>query len=165
MCDVLNRLATEADLHAINAIYNHYVLHSACTYQLEPDSAADRRAWFDRHGHSHPVIVAEQRGDIVGWGSLSPFRAAAGYRHSVENSVYVRHDCHSRGIGGTLLRELIGLSRQLGHHTIIAIIDAEQAASIALHAKHGFREVARLREVGHKFDRWQDVVYMQLMLM
>ena len=78
--------------------------------------------------------------------------------------MYVRHDCHQRGIGGNLLKDLIDLSPELGHRTIIAIIDAEQAASIALHAKFGFRQVAHLCQVGYKFDRWLDVVYMQLML-
>jgi phosphinothricin acetyltransferase len=82
----------------------------------------------------------------------------------VENSVYVRHDLHRRGIGGALLTDLVERGRSIGHHTIIALIAAEQAASVALHRKAGFTEVAHLREVGFKFGRWLDVVYLQLML-
>ena len=162
MSDVVIRPATAADLGAINDIYNHYVLHSTCTYQTEPEKIETRRAWFDRHGERHPVIVAERAGEVVGWGSLSPFQARAAYANTVENSVYVRHDLRRAGIGGRLLAELITIAKRLGHHTIIAGIDADQAGSVAVHARHGFVKVAHLKEVGHKFDRWLDVVYMQL---
>lgn len=158
------RQATAADLAAVNAIYNHYVLHSTCTYQTEPETAEDRRAWFDRHEPQHPILVAEVDGEVLGWGSLSPFHARAAYCHTVENSIYVRHDLHQQGIGTALLKELIERATKIGHHTIIGIIDGQQTASIALHAKHGFVEVAHLRQVGFKFGQWLDVVYMQLML-
>ena len=158
------RLATALDLPSINAIYNHYVLHSTCTYQTEPETPDARAAWFAGRGAAHPVTVAEVDGEVVGWGSLSMFHTRAAYARTVENSVYVRHDRQRRGIGRALLLDLIGRARGLGHHTIIAGISAEQAPSIALHAAAGFVEVGRLREVGHKFDRWLDVVYLQLML-
>lgn len=162
--DITIRPATVADLEAINAIYNHYVLHSTCTYQTEPETAADRRAWFDHHGPMHPVVVAEAAGEVLGWGSLSPFHPRAAYRHTVENSVYVRHDAHRRGIGGGLLGHLILLAQEIGHHAIIGGIDGQQAASLALHAKYGFVQVGQLREVGFKFGRWLDVFYVQRML-
>jgi L-amino acid N-acyltransferase len=158
------RLATESDLRAINDIYNHYVTRSTCTYQTEPETIEDRAKWFAAHGKAHPITVAERDGEIVGWASLSPFHRRAAYRHSVENSVYVRHDLHKQGIGSALLRELIDRASALEHHTIIALIDASQAGSIALHDRFGFTTVAHLKEVGYKFDRWLDVVYMQLML-
>lgn len=164
MNDTSIRPATAADLDAIDAIYNHYVLHSTCTYQTEPETPEDRRAWFDRHGPQHPVVVAEARGEVVGWGSLSAYHARAAYCHTVENSVYVRHDALRRGIGNALLEWLIARAKTIGHHTIIAGIDTEQAASIAFHARHGFTEAGRLREVGFKFGRWLDVVYLQLLL-
>ena len=164
MGDLVIRQATVADLDTINAIYNHYVLHSTCTYQTEPETAAGRRAWFDRHGPEHPVVVADAAGEVVGWGSLSAFHARAAYRHTVENSVYVRHDLVRRGIGKTLLEHLIRQAKLIGHRTIIAGIDADQAASIAFHARHGFAEVGHLRQVGFKFGRWLDVIYMQLLL-
>jgi L-amino acid N-acyltransferase len=162
--EITIRRATVADLDAINAIYNHYVRHSTCTYQTEPETAGDRLAWFDRHGPKHPLVVAEIAGEVLGWGSLSPFHARAAYRHTVEDSVYVRHDAHRQGIGSAVLKDLIASAKELGHHTIIGGIDGEQAASIALHHRHGFAEVAHLRQVGFKFGRWLDVIYMQVML-
>lgn len=158
------RPATARDLDAVNAVYNHYVVHSTTTYQTEPETREARQAWFDSHGAKHPVTVAEVDGEILGWGSLSPFHPRAAYHRTVEDSIYVRHDARRRGIGRALLTDLIDRAIKLGHHTIIAGIDSEQAGSIALHARFGFVEVARLREVGFKFDRWLDVVYMQRML-
>ena len=158
------RLAAEADLHAINAIYNHYVHHSTCTYQEEPETFEARRAWFAAHGPRHPVTVAEIDGQVVGWGSLSPYHERAAYRHTVENSVYVAAANHRRGIGRLILADLIDRARAAGHHTIIAGIDGEQRASVALHAAAGFVEVGMFPELGFKFGRWLHVRYMQLML-
>jgi L-amino acid N-acyltransferase YncA len=158
------RAATAADLGAINDIYNHYVRHSTCTYQEKPESPAGRRRWFKHHGDNHPVIVAEVDGQVLGWGSLSPYHARSAYRHTVENSVYVHHRHHRRGIGSRLLEELITRARRAGHRAIIAGIDAGQTTSVALHAKFGFVEVGRLKQVGFKFSRWLDVVYMELLL-
>lgn len=158
------RLASAADLEAIRDIYNHYVLASTCTYQNVPDTAAERAAWFAAHDEAHPVTVAELNGRVVGWGVLSVFRGRWGYRHTVENSVYVHHELHGRGIGSALLEDLIERARGLGHHTMVAGISAEQAGSIALHHKFGFVTVGHLKEVGHKFDHWLDVVFVQKML-
>jgi L-amino acid N-acyltransferase len=82
----------------------------------------------------------------------------------VENSVYLRPDHQRRGLGTLLLRDLVARATAAGHHTILAGVDAEQPASIALHAKLGFVRVALLKEVGYKFGRWRDVIYMQLVL-
>jgi phosphinothricin acetyltransferase len=154
------RPATRGDLPAINDIYNHYVLHSTCTYQEEPSTMPEREGWFDAHGREHPVTVLELDGQVAGWGSLSRFHARSAYRFSAENSVYVHHDLHRRGIGAALLQDLLRRATELQLHTIIAGIDTEQAPSIALHRKFGFIEVARLKE----FGRWLDVIYMQKLL-
>jgi L-amino acid N-acyltransferase YncA len=158
------RLARRDDLSRINDIYNYFVGASTCTYQETPEPIDGRQAWLDRHGPQHPVTVAEADGAVVGWGSLSPFHARSAYRFTVENSVYVDPEHHRKGIGDALLVDLIARARAIGHRTIIAGIDGSQTSSIAIHAKHGFVQVARLREVGYKFNRWLDVVYMQLML-
>jgi L-amino acid N-acyltransferase YncA len=155
------RDAAAADLDAINAIYNHYVLTCTCTYQTTPAAPEDRRAWFGAHDAQHPVTVAEEDGTVVGWGALSPFHTREAYRFTAEISVYVREDRQRRGIGRKLLADLIERARTLGYHVLIAAIDGEQAGSLALHATLGFAEVGRLREVGFKFGRWLDVVYMQ----
>jgi phosphinothricin acetyltransferase len=158
------RPATVADLGAINDIYNHYVLHSTCTYQELPETMDGRRLWFGHHGEAHPVIVAELAGQVVGWGSLSAYHPRSAYRRTVENSVYVHHQYQRRGIGSTLLKELISRARDLGHHVIIAGIDAEQPASVALHAAFHFQQVGCMKQIGFKFDRWLDVIYMELLL-
>ena len=100
------RPATRADLPAINDIYNHYVVHSTCTYQETPEPIEGREAWFERHGATHPITIAEMDGAIVGWASLSPYHARSAYRFTVENSVYVDHRyqrrarrCAARGPG------------------------------------------------------------------
>ena len=161
---VVVRPATEADVAAINDIYNHYVRNSTCTYQEEPELLSARRRWFANHGEGHPVTVAQVAEQVVGWGSLSPYHARSAYRHTVENSVYVHPQHHRRGIGSALLGDLIVRARTLGHRAIIAAIDAEQAPSIALHAKWGFQKVGQLSQVGFKCGRWLDVIYMELLL-
>ena len=161
------RLATEADLPAINEIYNYYVPRSTCTYQLEPETDADRAAWFQAHPPDrYPAIVAEDglTGQVIGWGSLSPFRPRAAYKPTVELSVYIHHQHHRRGLGLRILEDLIERAKQAGYRSLIAGISADQTASIALHQRAGFKQVAYLVEAGYKFDRWLDVVYLQLML-
>ena len=158
------RLATASDLVAINDIYNHYVLHSTCTYQEEPEPIESRRTWFESHGDAHPITVATLDDRVVGWGSLSRFHARSAYRRTVENSVYIHHEMHRQGIGAAILADLIERARVIGHHTIIAGIDGEQSASMALHQKFGFQRVAHLKQLGFKFGRWLDVIYMQLMV-
>jgi L-amino acid N-acyltransferase len=162
--DLHMRDAVEADLAAINDIYNHYVASSTCTYQYEPTTAAERAAWFREHGPTHPVTVAIAGDEIVGFGALSSFRTREGYRRTVENTVYVRAGLERRGVGRALLHDLIARARTLGHHTIIAGVSGEQAASLALHRAAGFEPVAKFHEVGFKFGQWLDVVFLQLML-
>jgi phosphinothricin acetyltransferase len=166
------RLAVVADLAAINAIYNHYVACSTCTYQTQPATEEERLAWFAAHGPRYPVLVAERDADgtsgpaaagraIIGWASLSPFHPRQAYRFTVENSVYVHPEHLRQGIGRALLAELFERARALDYRTVIAIISADQAASIALHTRAGFREAGRLLKVGHKFGQWLDVMYLQ----
>ncbi|RIK74018.1 MAG: N-acetyltransferase [Planctomycetota bacterium] len=159
------RLAEGRDLAAINDIYNYYVLNCTCTYQLEPDTLDDRKVWFREHPpEKYPVVVAEQEGEVVGWGSLSRFRPRAGYAPTAEASIYIRSDCHRRGFGRALLADLIDRARTAGFHSIVGGASAEQTASIALQESLGFVRVARFVEVGYKFGRRLDVVYLQLML-
>jgi L-amino acid N-acyltransferase len=159
------RLATSADLSAISAIYNYYVLHSTCTYDLEPETLAERQRWFESHSpQKYPVIVAEFEGQIAGWGSLSKFRDRPGYDPTVEASVYVAEAFHRRGIGRALLEDLIARARTAGFHTILGGASADQLASIALQQSLGFEQVALFKEVGDKFGQRLDVVFMQLML-
>jgi phosphinothricin acetyltransferase len=152
---VVIRLATVADLQAINDIYNYYVSNSTCTFQIEPDTEADRLRWFQNRSSLHPATVAEVAGEIVGWAALSPWKSRAGYARSVEFSVYVRPGCERRGIGR---------ARMAGHHTIIGGACIEQTASLALQESLGFKRIACFQEIGYKFGSWLDVIYMQLLL-
>jgi phosphinothricin acetyltransferase len=158
------RTATVDDLEAINDIYNYYVLTSTATYQVKPEPLDARRTWFDAHDVLHPIVVAEEDSEILGWGSLSRVSVREAYDRTVENSVYIHHQHHRRGIGAAILADLVRRARESGHHTIIAGIDSEQEPSLALHERFGFERVARFREVGYKFGRWLDRIDMQLML-
>ncbi len=161
MTTTLLRLATPADLSAINDIYSYSVLYSTATYQSEPSTDAERLAWFTAHGKLHPVTVAEIEGKVVGWGSLSPYHPRAAFRHTVEESVYVHHDFHRRGLGRTILLDLLARARAIGHHRVIAAISGDQEPSLALHRALGFTSAGRLNEVGFKFGRWLDLVYLE----
>lgn len=158
------RAATGADLPVILDIYNYYVAHSTCTYQIEPDTDEKRRDWFANRGSAHPVTVAEMGGAVVAWASLSPWNPRGGYARTVEASIYVRHDLLRRGIGSALLADLIERAHALGHHAILGGVCTTQTASLALQERFGFRQVGCLREVGFKFGRWLDVALMELVL-
>jgi phosphinothricin acetyltransferase len=161
----LLRLATEDDLAAINEIYNHYVPISTCTYQLEPETMEARHKWFAHHPpEKYPVYVAEVERRVVAWGSLSKFRERAAYAPTCEASIYVHHEWHRRGLGRLLLRVLIDHAGRAGFHSIIGGVSADQTASLALQESLGFMRVAHLKEVGYKFGRRLDVIYLQLML-
>ena len=160
------RPATCDDLPGILEIYNEAVLNTTATYDYEPRTLEHRIAWFDDHTRSHyPVFVAvNEEGRIVGWSSLNRYHDRKGYQFTTENSVYVAADQRGKGIGKLLMQPLIEAARQRGVHAILAGIDAENQASIRLHASFGFVKVAHFRQVGFKFDRWLDVVYMELLL-
>ncbi len=158
------RNAGANDLIAINDIYNYYVKNSTCTYQTEPETMKERRAWFDEHDEAHPVIVAAHNDTVIGWASISKYKKREAYKPTVENSLYIHHEHLYKGIGSALLETLISQARSSGHHSIIAGISSEQGASIRLHEKYGFKKVAHLKEVGYKFDTWLDIVYYQLLL-
>ena len=158
------RPAAEADLPAINDIYNHYVLHCTSAWEDRTGDLAQRRRWFAQHGPRYPVVVAQAGDEVVGWGSLSPFHRRSGYRFTVEDSLYIRADAQGRGIGRAMLADLLGRAAELGYHSVMALISADQAPSLHLHEKFGFVRRGLLPEAGFKFGRWLSVVYMQKML-
>lgn len=160
------RSANQEDLPAILAIYNDAVLTHTCTADVEPRTLQERVAWYeDRIARDCPVFVAVDEDDqVVGWSSYGPHHPRPGYRFTVENSVYVAADRRGQGVGKLLLPPLIETARDKGLHTIVASIDGENEASIRLHAAFGFQHAGRLRQLVRKFDRWLDVVHMQLLL-
>ena len=159
------RDAAERDLPEILAIYNEVIANSTAVYAEAPVSLDDRLAWFaERQAKRYPVLVASDDGGIVGFASFGDFRAWPCYRHTVEHSVHVRADRRGRGIGRALVTLLIERAAAQGKHVLIAGIDADSKRSLRLHRDLGFEQVAHLREVGRKFDRWLDLIFMQRFL-
>jgi phosphinothricin acetyltransferase len=157
------RPAVPHDLAGINAIYNYYVAHSTCVWTTHPCSEAERLAWYQEHGPSMPVLVAEQGGRLVGWAALGSFRPAYTAAGTLEDSIYVHHDFHRQGMGTHLLQTLIEAARHAGLRSLLANISADQTPSLRLHGKFGFQPVAHLREVGQKFNQRFDAIYLQLL--
>ena len=157
------RPATRADLPGILEIYNEAVLNTTATYDYEPRTLEHRTQWFEeRQREGYPIFVAvDEAGRVVGWSALNPFHARIGYRFTSENSVYVAADARGRGVGKLLLAPLIEGAKARGLHAIIAVIDAQNEASIRLHAAFGFEKVGLFKQTGFKFNRWLDVVYME----
>lgn len=158
------RPAMRADAEAINAIQNHYVANSTATFLTEPLTLEQRYAWLDGRSPEHPVTVAVGQGTVVGWAALGEFRSRPAYRHSVEFSIYVHPERHRRGIGHALLADLVERARAAGHHALVGGCCSESTAVIAMLQAEGFSRVAHFPEVGRKFDRWLDVVFMQKLL-
>ena len=157
------RPAGAADLAAIQSIYAHHVLHGLASFEEEPPSQQEMHGRFDEIvARGLPYLVAEEAGDVLGYGYCSLYRTRSAYRYALEDSVYVREGQHRKGIGKAILRELIERCERLGYRQLIAVIgDSAQAASIGLHASLGFLRAGTLRSVGFKFDRWVDAVIMQ----
>lgn len=164
--DFYIRPAAPNDLSAILAIYNDAVLTTTATYDVEPRTLEHRIAWFEDHQRANlPIFVVVGADEqVVGWSALNRYHERFGYRFTVENSVYVATAHRGQGIGKLLMAPLIDAALERGMHSILAGIDAENAASIRLHASFGFEPVAHYKQVGHKFGRWLDVIYMQRML-
>jgi L-amino acid N-acyltransferase len=152
----------EDDLPELLAIYNDVLRTSTAIYRDEDATIDERRTWWQgRVAKGQPLLVASSGSAIVGFASYGDFRAWPGYRFSVEHSVYVRNDCRGGGIGAALMTPLIDHARAAGKHVMIAGVDADNAGSLRFHERLGFDRVAHFREVGFKFGRWLDLVFLQ----
>ena len=159
------RDAIESDLPAILAITNEAIANTTAVWNNTPATLEARTAWMrERQARGFPVLVATDGGKVLGFASFGDFRPFEGYLHTVEHSIYVAPEAQGRGVGKALLAALVERARALGKHVIVGGIEAGNTASIALHTRAGFVETGRLPEVGRKFGRWLDLVFMQLML-
>jgi phosphinothricin acetyltransferase len=160
------RRAQREDVPAILEIYNEAVLNTTATADYEPRSPESRYEWFDAHARDgYAIFVAEnERGDVVGWSSLSPYKERFGYRFSTENSIYIHPAWRGQGVGKLLMPPLIEAARERGFHAILAGISSDNEASLRLHAQFGFEKVAHFKETVYKFGHWIDVVYMEKLL-
>ncbi|MFR9793319.1 N-acetyltransferase family protein [Streptomyces sp. MB22_4] len=158
------RPACAGDAEAVRAIRNHAIEHSTALWTETPQSPAEAEAWLARHLERGSAFVAEAGGEVTGFATFAPWRELEGYRHTVEDSVYVREGRHGLGIGSTLLATLIAAAREAGHHLVIAGIEAGNGASIRLHERFGFEHAGTVREAGVKFGRRLDLTLMRLAL-
>lgn len=160
------RPATAHDLPAILEIYNEVVVHSTAVYALEPVKLEDRAAWFAaRTAAAYPVLVATSPAGVVGFASFGEFRGAwSGYRFSVEHTVHVHESWRGQGVGTRLVQALFPLALAMDKHVMLGGIDAANEGSLRMHERLGFERVAHFREVGHKFGRWLDLVFVQRVL-
>jgi L-amino acid N-acyltransferase YncA len=154
--------AAEADLPDILAIYNDVIATSTAVYSEMPVTLENRQEWFRaRVAQGYPVLVARDDTGVIAYATFGDFRSWPGYRFTVEHSVHVRADRRGRGVGTRLMEALLPRARALGKHVMIGGIDADNAPSIRMHERLGFERSAHMKEVGRKFDRWLDLVFMQ----
>ena len=159
------RNCSRDDLPGLLAIYNDVIATSTAIYSEAPSTLEDRTAWWQTRVTQHyPVLIATDESGVIGFSSFGDFRAWPGYRFTVEHSVHVRADQRGQGIGTALVKALVPIATALGKHILIAGIDADNARSIRMHERLGFVRVAHFREVGFKFGRWLDLVFLQLYL-
>lgn len=157
--------ARETDLPEILAMYNEVIATSTAVYSEMPVTLEDRANWFRaRTEQGYPILVAREGSGVVGYATFGDFRAWPGYRFTVEHSVHVRADRRGRGIGSQLVSALIPRAQALGKHVMIGGIDADNAASIRMHERLAFERSAHMKQVGWKFGRWLDLVFMQRVL-
>ncbi|HEX4188143.1 MAG TPA: GNAT family N-acetyltransferase [Solirubrobacteraceae bacterium] len=157
--------ATEADVPEIAAIYNDVIATSTAVFSDLPVTVEDRLEWLgSRRARGRPVIVARRGGAVAGFASYGDFRPWPGYARTVEHSVHVAASERGRGIGRSLVQEILVRARDAGMHVVVAGIDAANEPSLRLHEQLGFDQVARMPEVARKFDRWVDLVLMQIRL-
>lgn len=157
------RTATRADAEAMQAIYEFHVTHGTASFDTE---APNEAFWQDKivvvTAKGWPFLVMEQDGTVVGYAYATKFRDRAAYAHTCENSIYVSDAMRGLGVGRALLAKLIGAAKASGFEQMIAVIGGGEPASVALHERLGFVQAGRMRNVGLKFGRKLDTVYMQL---
>lgn len=160
---MLIRDATAEDIPGILTIYNEVIATSTAVYIDDPVTLADRQAWFKaRQADGYPVLVATDGDTVLGYASYGTFRGPwPGFRYSVEHSVHIRNDQRGKGIGGALMPPLLARAVAQGKHVMIGAIDADNTGSIRFHERFGFVTSGHMAEVGFKFGRWLDLVWMQ----
>lgn len=161
--DIEVRSAIDSDYDALIAIYNHYVLNSGATFDLEPTPVAASHDFFHHYGDSgpHRLLVATRDGRVVGYATSGQLRTRPAYDSSIEVTVYLHPDEGGRGIGSLLYQQLFADLRHEDLHRAYAVIAQPNPGSVALHRRFGFTDVGTMHEVGRKFDRWWDVLWME----
>jgi phosphinothricin acetyltransferase len=161
---VLVRPAVDDDVPALTDLYNHYIEHTHTTFDLEPWTVDQRREWFTHYSDTgrHRLLVAVDPTErILGYATSSQFRNKAAYATSVETTVYCGPDAGGRGVGSALYSTLFDVLADEDVHRAYAGIALPNDASLALHRRFGFTEIGTYREVGRKFGRYWDVLWLE----
>jgi phosphinothricin acetyltransferase len=164
--DIQIRASDTSDISAITEIYRHHVLHGTASFEVDPPSREEMgRRMFDVMGRGLPYFVAVSGDTVVGFAYAAMYRTRVAYRFTLEDSVYIHSEHMGRGVGTALLSELIKACKAWGCRQLVAVIgDSGNTASIRVHERLGFQLAGVLKNVGFKFDRWLDSVFMQLPL-
>jgi len=155
------RFAALEDAPAICTIYNQGIEDRVATLETELRDADERRRWLAARGTRYPVIVAESRGQTVGWASLNSFNPRRAYDHVADLSVYVERSWRGKGVGRVLLERLIVLGRDRGFHKLVLACFPTNKAGVALYERVGFTPVGVYREQGLLDGQWVDVLVME----
>jgi phosphinothricin acetyltransferase len=158
------RLARAGDNAQIAAIWNLEAIGTTATTDTEPRTEAAQAAWLAAHTADYPAVVAVDADEVVAFGGLSPYRPKPSYRHTVEDSVYVKDGYRGKGLGALILDDLIARARALGHHSMVARITSDNLASLRLHERLCFQRAGYERQAAFKLSRWLDVLTLQLLL-
>jgi phosphinothricin acetyltransferase len=163
MADAVIRRARMDDLAALTEIYNHYVIHTPVTFDVEPYTPETRRPWLEQFGESgrYQLFVADEAGTVVGYAGTMRFRPKAAYETSVETTIYLRADRTGRGLGKRLYARLFEALRGVDAHRALGGVTLPNEASVALHKSLGFAPVGTYTEVGRKFGRYWDVLWLE----
>lgn len=155
------RIATEKDLPAILEIYRPFVEEGTASFEYVMPTAEEFAARFWDITEKYPWIVWEEAGRVLGYAYGSSFKGRAGYDWCAEVSIYVRADCHGRGIGKRLYGALEKLLFAMGYEVLYAIVTDENEGSIAFHRALGYKKVAHLPDCGWKFGKHLGIVYLE----
>ena len=159
------RLANINDVEAIRGIFNHAIIHTTAVYSYKPYTSAMMLDWFnDKQSKNLPLLVFVVDEIVVAFATYGAFRLRPAYQFTAEHSVYVHHNFRKRGIAKQLMIRLIEIAKSNQIHSLIGGIDAENVGSADFHINLGFKEVALIKEVGYKFNRWLDLKFFQLIL-
>ncbi len=158
------RLATVDDAAAICRIYNQGIEDRVATLETELRTPEERRAWLASRSPRHPVIVAESKGQILGWGSLNVYNPRDAYRFVADFSIYVDRAWRGKGVGDVMLARLVDLAREHGFHKMVLSAFPTNTGGMALYAKHGFRTVGIYKEQGQLDGQWVDTIVMERLL-
>jgi L-amino acid N-acyltransferase len=162
---VIIRRSERSDVPAMREIFNEVLRNSNSIYREEEVTLDERYAWYDEKiEHGFPLFTALDGERVIGYAGYGTFRAAQGYRKTVELTIYVDSQYRGSGIGSKLMQTIIEQAKADGYHVMLGAIDAANQPSIDFHKKFGFTEVARMPEVASKHGTWLTLVFMQLLL-